>query len=100
MGGVADLDVLRARHGGARVFQVYGIEDTGAIFALVTAGAVVIAMRTSADDVTIRQEAAIGGRIGLLGGAQFQKTVLPELAGEMKCQLMVLGRGGTAEIVE
>ena len=67
MGGVADLDILRPRHRRARLDQVDGIKHPGAVLALVAARPLIAAMRTGADHITVRQEAVVGGRIGLLG---------------------------------
>ncbi len=96
---IADLDVLRSRNRRARIDQIDRIQHAGAVLALIAARPVVAAMRTGADHITVGQEAAVGRRIGLLGGAQFQKSALPERAREMLCQLMVLRAGRTPEIV-
>ena len=79
MRGIADLDLLRSRHRRARIDQVDGIEHARAILALVAARAVIAAMRTGADDVAVRQEAAVGDGIDLLRRAHVEIAALPEL---------------------
>ena len=85
MRGIADLDIFGTRNRRARPDQVDGIKHAGAILALVAARPLIAAMGTGADHVAVGQEAAVGGGIGLLGGAQFQKAVLPEL--RAKCSV-------------
>ena len=90
MRGVADLDVIRTRHCAARLDEIDGIQNTRAVLALVAARLFVAAMRACADDIAVRQEAAVGIGIDLLRRADFQKAVLPELAREMLRQFPVL----------
>ena len=97
--GLAHLEVGAAGDGGARLEQVGGVEDAGAVLALVAAGAVVAAVRAGADDVAVGQEAVVGQREHLLGDALLEVPVLVELLGEVVRELVVRRRGRAPEVV-
>ncbi len=98
--GLADLEIGGSGDGRAGLDQVRGVQDAGAVLALVAAGLVVAAVRAGALDVAVRQEAAVGGRVDLPDRALLDEAVLLELAREVLGDLGVLRRGAAAEVVE
>src|ERR1700730_13924409 len=95
--GVAGFDVSRTGDGGAWIDQVGRIEHARAILALIAPGPVIAAMRAGADNVAIRQKAAVIDRVNLACDAFLEKTILIELMVEMLCDLVVLRRVRAAE---
>src|SRR5579864_4806365 len=96
---VANLNVLRSRHGRARIDQVDRIKHARAIFALIAPGPVVAAMRTRADDITIWKEAPIRRGISLLRRAHVEQAVLPQRSREVLGQNPVLRRRRAPEVI-
>ena len=98
--GLPDLQVGGAGDRGARVDQVGGVQDAGAVLALVAAGLVVAAVRAGALDIAVREETAVGGRVDLADRPLLDEAVLVEAAGEVLGDLHVLRAGAAAEVVE
>src|SRR6476620_5331415 len=97
---IAQLDIGRTGNGRARVDQVGRIEDAGAIFALIAAGAFITAMPAGADDVAVREKSFVVDRVNLGRRPLRQEAVLIELMIEMLGDRVVLGRVRTAEVIE
>ena len=75
------------------------IEHFTAVLALVAPGGGVATVRAGPDDIAVRQEAAVGVGVDLLGDALLKEAVLPELARHRLGHLPVLGGGGPTEVV-
>ena len=67
---------------------------------MIAPGPVIPAMRASADDVTVRQKAAIVDRVDLARDAFLEEAILVELMVEMLGDLVVLLRVRAAEGIE
>ena len=96
---LADLEVGAAAHGRAGLDQVGGVEQPGAVLALVAAGGLVAAVRAGADDVAVGQEAAVVDRVDLLGHPLLDEALLLEPPGEVLGQLLVLLGGAAPEVL-
>ena len=80
---LSDLQVGRARDCGARVDKVLRLQLLCAVFALVSAGALVAALRTLAFDVAVRKKPPVRLRIDLLFLNLGYVSVVREPSGEM-----------------
>src|SRR3954471_3499819 len=97
---IAQLDPSRAGDGGARINKIGRVEDAGAVLALIAARSLVTAMRAGADNIAIGKEAIVVDRKDLSRGAFFEQSVPIELMIEVLGDFVVLGRMGSAEMIE
>ena len=100
MFAVADLKVTAPADRRVRIDQVGGVEQAGAVLALVTACRLVPTVGTSANHVPIRQEAAFLSGVELLDNPLFDQPLISEPVAEVLGELAVLERGAAAEVVE
>src|SRR2546421_9777289 len=98
--GVPQLEIGRAGDGGARVDQVGRIKNAGAVLAVVAARAFVAAVAAGPDNVAIGKETLVIDGVDLSRGSLFQEAILIQLMIEVLRDLVVLGRMGTAKVVE
>src|SRR4051812_47996270 len=89
MAALALLEVGRPRDRRARLDERGGLQLAGAVLALVAAGAGIAAVRARADDVTVRQEPAVGGRVHLPGDPLLDVPLGVEPLGEVLGELVV-----------
>ncbi len=97
---LAQLELGRARDGGARVDQVGRVELLGAVLALVAARLVIAAVGAGALDVAVGQEAVVGHREELALDHFLDEAVLGQRPGEMLGQPVVPRARRAAEMVE
>ena len=83
-----------------RINQIGWIKDPGAVLALIAPGSLVTTILAGADNVSIRQEAAIIDGINLACYSFFEKAILVELMVKVLGDLVVLSRVRPAERIE
>jgi hypothetical protein len=88
--GRPGLELSAPGESGPRLDEIDRIERTRAVLALVAAGPVEPAMRTSADDVAIRQEPAIFRREDLLEDPLLDEPTLFQAMEEVLGESVVL----------
>src|SRR5918998_48137 len=100
MARLANLQIGAAGYRGAGIDQVSGVKQPGTGLALIATSRLIPAVRTRADDVTIRQKAAVSDRVHLLGLAFLDVPLRFQLTGEVLRKLLVLARRAPSEIIK
>src|SRR5690606_20402946 len=97
--GGADLQLGAAAYGRAGLEEVGGVEEAGAVLALVAAGPVVAAVGAGADDVAVGEEATVDVGVHLLGLPLLDVAVGLQGGGDVAGQIVVRRCRAAPEVV-